>query len=634
MPELGRNEFEIEIIDDTSTGAGGATGEYRKIAEADVPDEISKAQATLLRNVGKRPDDMWIVADEIRLRVRGPDVLDIILVDLPGLIESAPDNVTDDELKSLKRQLTSVIGNYARRPETLLAVVQMANEDIERVPAVRLAHEFDPTGTRTFKILNKFDKIDSMLNKKRAVACVNDGAGSDYGPHALIRRTEDGDMKDAGEEIAELQALGVRDERGGIAQLKARLEQMFARLIDVNLPNLHKSIDVRLAQAEKLLDGVGREETPAHEMLRDFVLSMERGESELTKTMTPAVTRFGDAVHGERRAVTLKFVSEGYEHDAAKPSELQLEENFKRSLVRVTGLWRPHLDEYTAEVSKILTDWFSSKVASAAQRSAGFGSALSEQIQIVRQDLVGRFREGCLAALDAELDFSSINDHYFGAKKQKYDVFPKEMEDWLMASIVEMGRKGELQKAVQQEAAARTVWRSAGEQNPLRLKMQELRDGIKTRQEDMTERNKQETHSLVMANFDVSCKTFRDNVWKRTLEMVRPSSVHSHLTGSKKRRRNWAAASVMDWVRLSVLSDGGLLKVAVEDEATRGKRAELIATIKRLKLCVVELRKMGTGGEFGEVERGVSPSSEGEDKTVGEDGQQVSGGADSVRGCV
>lgn len=188
VPELQQNEFEIEDVHNK--------GIYKCVQAGNVPAEILKAQRTLLAKAGKRSGDTWIVKDEIRLRVRGPEMLDVILVDLPGLIENAPDKVTAEQLEQLKKQLEEVIAGYAGKPEALIAVVQGAGEDIERVPAVRLALKFDPQRKRTFKILNKCDVLaTSDESRKLAVQAVNDEKNQKFGPHALIRRTTGGILR-------------------------------------------------------------------------------------------------------------------------------------------------------------------------------------------------------------------------------------------------------------------------------------------------------------------------------------------------------------------------------------------------------------------------------------------------------
>ena len=411
--------------------------------------------------------------------------------------------------------------------------------------------------------------------------------------------------------------MGFCSERSGIATLKERLEKMFARLIDANLPRLKMSIESGLEHAQKELSAIGKEEIPSFSMVQEFVQTLEKGESDLTKMLSPAVKKFGDAVHGERKAVTLEFVSEGYVHDAAKPSELQLEENFEKSLVKVAGLWKPHLDEYMESVRAALEKWFRAKLSASCGRSGKLRGVLQTKFDDLKAELLMRFRDASLRALDAERCFGTINDHYFNAKRRKYDACPKELEDRLMEAakqiIGEAVRYNDGgQRLDTMPAPAAGGWGTVngvdikGFKGTLRdalihssamqfqQKFVEIRDDIKTKQEDMVEHNKQETHTLVMANFDVACKVFRDNVWKRTLEMIRPTPHKTYAGGSRKGKHyeKTQAVTVMDWTKYFVISDQSILTAAGEDEDIRHRRAELKVDIKRLESCLAKLRTL------------------------------------------
>ena len=100
--------------------------------------------------------------------------------------------------------------------------------------------------------------------------------------------------------------------------------------------------------------------------------------------------------------------------------------------------------------------------------------------------------------------------------------------------------------------------------------------------------NKHEVHSLVMANFDVGKKNFCDNVWGKTLELVGPvmrrhSGVSSFAPGM---------SSILDWVKLGILTDEVIASSAVEDAGTLRRRAELTGRIERLTRCDLLLQKL------------------------------------------
>ncbi|XP_027155744.1 dynamin-related protein 1C-like [Coffea eugenioides] len=96
----------------------------------------------------------------IHLSVYSPQVVDLTLIDLPGLtkvaVEGQPDSIVQD--------IEMMVRSYVEKPNCIILAISPANQDIATSDAIKLAREVDPTGERTFGVLTKLDLMDQGTN--------------------------------------------------------------------------------------------------------------------------------------------------------------------------------------------------------------------------------------------------------------------------------------------------------------------------------------------------------------------------------------------------------------------------------------------------------------------------------------
>ncbi|KAF7988259.1 hypothetical protein HCN44_007791 [Aphidius gifuensis] len=92
----------------------------------------------------------------IRLRIYSPNVLNLTLVDLPGLTKVP----VFDQPKDIEYQIRGMILEYIRKKNCLILAVTPANTDLANSDALKLAKEVDPEGIRTIGVLTKLDLMD------------------------------------------------------------------------------------------------------------------------------------------------------------------------------------------------------------------------------------------------------------------------------------------------------------------------------------------------------------------------------------------------------------------------------------------------------------------------------------------
>ncbi|GME78909.1 unnamed protein product [Ambrosiozyma monospora] len=96
----------------------------------------------------------------INLKVYSPNVLNLTLVDLPGLTKiPIADQPTD-----IERQIKNLILEYISKPNCIILAISPANVDLVNSESLKLARQVDPQGKRTIGILSKLDLMDHGTN--------------------------------------------------------------------------------------------------------------------------------------------------------------------------------------------------------------------------------------------------------------------------------------------------------------------------------------------------------------------------------------------------------------------------------------------------------------------------------------
>lgn len=92
----------------------------------------------------------------INLRIFSPHVLNLTLIDLPGLTKVPVGNQPAD----IEHQIREMILTFIRRDNCLILAVTPANQDLATSDALKLAKEVDPDGLRTIGVITKLDLMD------------------------------------------------------------------------------------------------------------------------------------------------------------------------------------------------------------------------------------------------------------------------------------------------------------------------------------------------------------------------------------------------------------------------------------------------------------------------------------------
>lgn len=92
----------------------------------------------------------------INLRIHSPQVLNLTLIDLPGMTRVA----VGDQPADIETQIRDMVLSFIRKESCLILAVTAANQDLATSDALKIAKEVDPEGLRTIGVLTKLDLMD------------------------------------------------------------------------------------------------------------------------------------------------------------------------------------------------------------------------------------------------------------------------------------------------------------------------------------------------------------------------------------------------------------------------------------------------------------------------------------------
>jgi dynamin 1-like protein len=87
----------------------------------------------------------------IIVKVFSPNVVDLNIVDLPGITKIP----VGDQPSDIEEKIKDIIMTYVKNPNTVILAVTSANTDLANSDSLKLARDIDPEGTRTIGIVTK-----------------------------------------------------------------------------------------------------------------------------------------------------------------------------------------------------------------------------------------------------------------------------------------------------------------------------------------------------------------------------------------------------------------------------------------------------------------------------------------------
>jgi len=158
--------------DDSAGGEGGPSSSSRSLPAKqeygeflhtqskkyhDFNDIRKEIEAETLRIAGSAKG---ISRQPIHLKIYSTEVLNLTLVDLPGLTKVP----VGDQPTNIEVQIERLVKDYVEKPNTIILAISPANVDLANSDSLRLARKIDPAGRRTIGVLTKLDLMDAGTN--------------------------------------------------------------------------------------------------------------------------------------------------------------------------------------------------------------------------------------------------------------------------------------------------------------------------------------------------------------------------------------------------------------------------------------------------------------------------------------
>ncbi|PRQ58454.1 putative dynamin central domain, dynamin, GTPase domain, GTPase effector domain, Dynamin superfamily [Rosa chinensis] len=96
----------------------------------------------------------------IHLSIYSPNVVNLTLIDLPGLTKVA----VEGQAESIVQDIENMVRGFIEKPNCIILAISPANQDLATSDAIKISREVDPKGERTFGVLTKIDLMDQGTN--------------------------------------------------------------------------------------------------------------------------------------------------------------------------------------------------------------------------------------------------------------------------------------------------------------------------------------------------------------------------------------------------------------------------------------------------------------------------------------
>ncbi|XP_063302828.1 dynamin-1-like protein isoform X4 [Pelobates fuscus] len=199
-----------------------------------------------------------ISSEPIHLKIFSPNVVNLTLVDLPGMTKVP----VGDQPKDIELQIRELIIRYISNPNSIILAVTAANTDMATSEALKIARESDPDGRRTLAVITKLDLMDAGTDAMDVL--LGRVIPVKLGIIGVVNRSQlDINNK-------KIVADSIRDEyaflqkkypslanRNGTKYLARTLNRLLMHHIRDCLPELKTRINVLAAQYQSLLNSYG-----------------------------------------------------------------------------------------------------------------------------------------------------------------------------------------------------------------------------------------------------------------------------------------------------------------------------------------------------------------------------------------
>ncbi|KAI5710584.1 hypothetical protein M8J75_009896 [Diaphorina citri] len=213
-----------------------------------------------------------ICSEPIILKIYSTSVLNLTLVDLPGITKVPVGDQPDD----IEAQIKQLVLHYISNPNSIILAVVTANTDMATSESLKLAKETDVDGRRTLAVVTKIDLMDAgtdaidilcgrVIPVKLGIIGVVNRSQQDIIDNKSIKDA----IKD---EAAFLQRkYPTLASRNGTLYLAKTLNRLLMHHIRDCLPDLKTRVNVMISQFQTLLNSYGEDVSDKSQTLLQII---------------------------------------------------------------------------------------------------------------------------------------------------------------------------------------------------------------------------------------------------------------------------------------------------------------------------------------------------------------------------
>ncbi|KAL8222133.1 UNVERIFIED_CONTAM: Dynamin-1-like protein [Gekko kuhli] len=199
-----------------------------------------------------------ISPEPIHLKIFSPNVVNLTLVDLPGMTKVP----VGDQPKDIELQIRELIIRFISNPNSIILAVTAANTDMATSEALKIAREVDPDGRRTLAVITKLDLMDAGTDAMDVL--MGRVIPVKLGIIGVVNRSQldINNKKSVADSIRDEYAFLQKKypslaNRNGTKYLARTLNRLLMHHIRDCLPELKTRINVLAAQYQSLLNSYG-----------------------------------------------------------------------------------------------------------------------------------------------------------------------------------------------------------------------------------------------------------------------------------------------------------------------------------------------------------------------------------------
>ena len=225
--------------------------------------DFSKVTKEIITQTEKIAGKEKLISDKpIIMKIFSSKLIDLTLVDLPGLVKvplkGQPDNIDS--------QIKKIVLDFISNSNSIILAITPSNVDISNSDSLKIAREVDPYFTRTLGVISKVDLVENYLEFVNIIK--NNVYPLKYGYIGVTCRTSkenlnnkslDNQIKDEEDIYQEINEYSEILNNLGIKNLTNKLKDLLTEKIKLSIPTIKENLNNIIFKKQKELKELGDE---------------------------------------------------------------------------------------------------------------------------------------------------------------------------------------------------------------------------------------------------------------------------------------------------------------------------------------------------------------------------------------